>query len=138
MSVRLRESLDWRSRHQKRLEHAILNQGNPAGLHAFVIVKIGSVQVHPRHTFLRGIEHHRKKIGEHLRVYALRKSLTIRFVALTMAFNAMPENLMKEDTGSATRQNGWTDKWIHQRSVQQIFQILSHTVYGSQNFSIFR
>ena len=130
MAVGVVESLDGRAGHQERLEHAIFHDRHRARGDAFIVVGIRAVQVDVAGFLAGRIEDHREKIRQHFSAYALGEGLSFRFVFLAMAFHAVSEDLMKEDTRGAAREDRRTGEGLGFRRHQQRFQILGDTLDG--------
>src|SRR5215472_12132690 len=110
MAVGVLHALDGRTRHEKSLEHAVLDGGDWAALDALVIVFVPAVQIDSIHLAARGIEHHGKKVRQDLGPHTPGEGLAFAFVLLSMALNAMAENFMEEHTRSAAREDGRADE----------------------------
>src|ERR1700730_14127024 len=126
MAVGMIDALNGRSRHQERLEDPVLHPHQGPRLHAFVVVRIRSVEIDRLDIFPRWVESDRKKIGKHGRADRLRERLTLCFVLLAMAFYPMAENLMEEDTRGSAGKNRRSHEWLRRRSAQQLRQIRTH------------
>jgi len=69
-----------------------------------------------------GIEHNRKKTRQHTGADAAGEGLALGLVLLTMAFDAMAEDLMEKDARGPPGENGGPDERLGHRRLQQSLQ----------------
>src|SRR5262245_45432792 len=96
------------------------------------------VQVDAVNAFGCGVIHDRNEIRKNWLVQALRESLAFVLILLTMAFNAVSENLMEEYATGPARQDRWPGKRVNDRRSPQRQQIRDHFFDCASNLFIRR
>ena len=106
MPVGLLEALDGRARHQERLQNALVHRRDGTPLDAFVVEFVPAVEIDAADLAARGVEDHAEEVGQHLVANALGECLAFALVLLAVSFDAVAEDFMEEDAGSASGENG--------------------------------
>src|SRR6185437_4578467 len=110
VAVGVIEAGDGRARHQEGFESALVDDGDRAGLDAFVIVFVPAVEIDAGDFAARGVEDDGEEIGEYLAVDALGEGLAFALILLAVAFDAVSEDLVEEDAGGASGKDGGADE----------------------------
>src|SRR5260221_11639801 len=100
------EAVDRRARHQKTAQHPVLDCFDGLSENAFIVVCVPAIQVYASGALEGWIESHRKEVGQNLLANALGESLAFGLVLLAVAFDAVPENFMKEHARCPAGKNG--------------------------------
>src|SRR5437867_4274577 len=95
------EPLDRGTRHQEGLQDSSFHHGHGACGHALVIEAIPAVEVYAAFLPPGRVEDDGEKIRQNRGVHALGESLSLRFVLLPVALDAVSEDLVKEHAGGA-------------------------------------
>ena len=123
MTVGVLKPFDRRARHQEGLQNPVFYQSDRPRFYALVVEFVKPVQIHGTDVLFGWVEDHREEIRQYAGPYALGEGLSLAFITLPVTFHAVTENLVKENTGGAARQDGWSDKWLDDRGMQQLGQM---------------
>src|SRR5579864_6736869 len=127
------KAFDRRTGHQKGFQDAVVYGGDALAGNAFIVVVVPAVQVDPLHFAHRGVEHHREKAGKNRCAKAFGKRLAFGFVFLAVAFDAMTEYLVKENTRGAPGKDCRSKKWLGDGRMQESREVARHPVDGGQD-----
>src|SRR5262245_53996393 len=111
MAVRAREAMDRVSAHQEPDQLAVVDERDPLGPDPFVVEAIEPVELSTIEGQQRWIVVDRQPGWGDLLADVRSEGLTARGVLLTVAFDSVPEHLVKEHPGGAALQ----DRWPHVR-----------------------
>src|ERR1019366_10406642 len=105
MPIGLRNAFHRLTRHEERFENAAFHHRYTAGLDALVVVGVGTGQIGIGQAAGSGVEENRKLLGENRLADFLLEGLSVVGLLLPLAFHAMAEDLMEEDTAGAARED---------------------------------
>src|SRR5215467_15997495 len=126
------ESLDRRARHEERFKSSVLHGDHALSGNSFVVKGIPAIQVSALPLSQSRIEHDRQKFRENAGAEAFSEGLAFAFIFLAMPLNPVPENLVEEDAGGSSGEDGRAEEGLHNRGLQEASQVATHTADRSQ------
>src|SRR5262249_22112830 len=125
MSVRMRESNQWRPRHLKILQYTAVHQCHLLRRHSLIIELVVSQQIFIPQFFPRRVIHNRQELRKNRFSHCCSKSLSCCKVLLPVSFCPMPENFMEENCSRTPCQHGRTNGWLVDRCLHQSFHLFA-------------
>ena len=100
MAIRVAEIRDRHPRHQKTLQHAVLDRHYALRRNALVIEIVRPRQTDPVQFFQCRIVRHAQKFRQNFLVYLFCKRLALALILLAMAFEPVAEYFVEENSGA--------------------------------------
>src|SRR6185295_11540007 len=108
MAVGSFEAGNRRTRHQEVLEDSLIDHTDSLSSNAVIIEFVKAIEVHAVESLGRGIVNDRDEVRQYRLIDVLCEGLPFAFTLLTVAFDTVTKDLMKENAAGPARQDGWT------------------------------
>src|SRR5712692_4027332 len=107
MAVGMIKADQRRAGHLKIFQHAVINQDDAMGSHAFIVIFVISEQIGRSEFAHGGVVNNAQERRQNLLAHFFREGLAFRYVFLAMPFCAMAEYFMEEDRRRTAGQESW-------------------------------
>ena len=138
VAIGIAEIFDGHARHQKVFEHAVFDHVHALRRSAFVVEVIGASEFHACHFVNGWIVHHAKEFRQDSLANFLGESLAFFFVTLSVPFQSVAEDFVKEDGSGTAAQQGRTVVRLSHGSFAESIDIRRHFVDFGREFGFWR